>query len=543
MFKRLHRGFFVGVALLFMLCLGFATPALAEGETHYENLDNAKLTAVIVAPVGTDATGDQYVFHFDGGGTVQAGQQEGSGKTPVYSDGVEQDNATIKAGDEVPKIGDDNGDVTLTGIELTDTNSLTNGQLGQTVVQKSITNILKDSEILVKTDGNGSDDLTNYHVEKFPHAGIYTYEVTQTSATSNSGTAYIAASEAKYCLRIWVKNAKTEGNSELGDTSLAIDYVTVQRLLKDDGTEKVEEINGENKPVYDKVDPTNPTNDNGKINKTWSGTNPLAGDESGRNVPGFTFANEYFTIGPFQVKKLYDGSHSDRTRLSTVELAVKSSVSPNASGGALTYKIEGGGADLTNGENNPDYSTDEHTVQFNSNGWCYIKAGLKEGSSISITGELDSNGNALSTNGLFRGQAYYVLENNPYDYRPTGYVYVGANPDEVDPRKDYSDGNDLWYKQDNVDNDLYNVVLPDGTSKELSIYALLIESSKDGNKVTATGRNTTGNDTIFVVNSLDENKVSATGIFVDNLPYVLMIGVPLVVFAGMFVAKRRGNAA
>jgi hypothetical protein len=56
--------------------------------------------------------------------------------------------------------------------------------------------------------------------------------------------------------------------------------------------------------------------------------------------------------------------------------------------------------------------------------------------------------------------------------------------------------------------------------------------------------NTTGNaTTIFVVNDLDTNKVSNTGILVDNLPYILMIGVPLVVFAGMFVAKRRGNAA
>jgi hypothetical protein len=49
--------------------------------------------------------------------------------------------------------------------------------------------------------------------------------------------------------------------------------------------------------------------------------------------------------------------------------------------------------------------------------------------------------------------------------------------------------------------------------------------------------------TIFVVNKLDTNKVTPTGIFVDNLPYILMIGVPPVVFAGMFVARRRGNAA
>ena len=57
MFKRLCREFFLGVALLFMLCLGFATPALAEGEPTYAPSD-AKLTAVIVAPVGTDASQD-----------------------------------------------------------------------------------------------------------------------------------------------------------------------------------------------------------------------------------------------------------------------------------------------------------------------------------------------------------------------------------------------------------------------------------------------------------------------------------------------------
>jgi hypothetical protein len=145
-----------------------------------------------------------------------------------------------------------------------------------------------------------------------------------------------------------------------------------------------------------------------------------------------------------------------------------------------------------------------------------------------------------------------VLENNPYDYRPTGYVYGGSDSytdDEgktvyIDPRTDYDDANGLWYKQDNVDNDPQDgVALPDGKTINLSIYALFIASSKDGTRVTVTGRNTTGNDTIFVVDKLDEAKVSATGIFVDNLPYILMIGVPLVVFAGMFVARRRGNAA
>jgi predicted aconitase with swiveling domain len=49
--------------------------------------------------------------------------------------------------------------------------------------------------------------------------------------------------------------------------------------------------------------------------------------------------------------------------------------------------------------------------------------------------------------------------------------------------------------------------------------------------------------TVFVVNTIDENKATPTGIFVDNLPYILMVGAPLIIFAGMFVAKRRESAA
>jgi hypothetical protein len=49
--------------------------------------------------------------------------------------------------------------------------------------------------------------------------------------------------------------------------------------------------------------------------------------------------------------------------------------------------------------------------------------------------------------------------------------------------------------------------------------------------------------TVFVVNTLDENKVSPTGIFIDNLPYILMIGIPIAVLGGMFANRLRKNVA
>jgi hypothetical protein len=58
-----------------------------------------------------------------------------------------------------------------------------------------------------------------------------------------------------------------------------------------------------------------------------------------------------------------------------------------------------------------------------------------------------------------------------------------------------------------------------------------------------TGPTKSSDTTVFVVSHIDENKVAPTGVLIDNLPYVLMIGIPVVVFAGMFVMKRRRNAA
>ena len=57
----------ITAVLTAVLGFGFSTPALAEGESMYQP-DQAMLTKVIVAPAGTVASGDEYVFHFAGGG-------------------------------------------------------------------------------------------------------------------------------------------------------------------------------------------------------------------------------------------------------------------------------------------------------------------------------------------------------------------------------------------------------------------------------------------------------------------------------------------
>ena len=535
MFERLRKRGAIAAALVLAIASFGATPALAEDDAVPYDPDEAVLTKVIDAPAGTDASQDEYVFHFSGGGEVKDGNVDaGESRDKIYSDGVEQDETTIKVNDTVPTIPD----VTLKGVPFTSDNTLSNGQTSQAVSQISIKKILEDKNV------------------EFPHAGVYTYVVTeQSSHTALTDGTYINPSQAKYKLRIRVINSKTETNSALGNSELAVNEVTVERMKDDNGNDK-----------WGKVDPTYPkATEEGKITETSEGVEPeentLVGDERGRLVEGFTFANEYIKGGSFVVKKLYDGNHSDRTKYSLVELAIYSAAaaSPDSHGCCLTYLIEGDGIDETeynqdsdgerrklNGVKQDIPQNNHYMATFKDNGWAYVKAELKEGSLIRITGEFgpydaeyetkNEYGNrrmVLSTSGLLTGQEYYVIERDPGDYEPTGYEYVGADVN-ADPRQN-ADGMTTTQKLATSMTDPTDPIPADQpyyTQDTIEAGELLVEGS-------ATGSATT----VFVVNKIDETNVSPTGIFIDNLPYILMVGVPLVVFAGMFVARRRGSAA
>lgn len=528
MFGRLGKGrLALACAVLVALCFGFVTPALAD-TTTYAPAD-AKLTKVIVAPDGTDPSSDKFVFRFAGGGEVTEGDAEGQNKDKLFSDGVEQDATTIKVGDVVPTIAD----VELQGVQLNSNNTLGNGQVVQAVVQKSIAEILADSNAV------------------FPHAGVYTYVVTEKVASlgtsSQDSGVYVNASRAEYVLRIRVGNTKTEAASMPTNRELTVEGVTLEQTKDDNGD-----------PITaEKVDPTYPTTTStGKIEHTAANQKPadgkLAGDEHrGRDVPGFTFANEYIKGGSFVVKKLYDGSHSDRTKYSTVQLAVYSEAAknPDAHGACLTYVIEGEGEDLT--DNLDEYGDhkrlngieqgipqERHAMaEFSTDGWAIVTANLKEDSLIRVTGEFgpynpsyaqqSPNGKdrrmTLTKSGLLVGQQYYVIESAPGSYEPTGYVYLGegTNPD---PRTN-STGMTTTQKLATATT---NPTPSDPST--LPAGALLVKED-------ATGAATT----VFVVNKIDESSVSPTGIIINNLPYILMATVPLGIFAAMFVAKRRAD--
>ncbi|MBR3328527.1 MAG: hypothetical protein IKG22_14535 [Atopobiaceae bacterium] len=537
MFERLRRGGAVAAALALAIAGFGATPALAEDDAVPYDPDKAVLTKVIDAPAGTDASQDKYVFHFAGGGTVIEDGDD------LISDGVVQNKATIKADDTVPTIPD----VTLNGVQLTTENTLSNGQVAQAVVQKSITDILEGVE--------------------FPHAGVYTYVVTEKSvslSTANADDAiYANASQAEYTLRIRVSNTHTTTDSLPKNRDLTIESVTLEQTKDDNGnalypTEKID-------PTY----PTTTTANKNKIDQTAEGVTPgpneLAGDDRGRMVPGFTFANEYIMGGSFQVKKLYDGTHSDRTKYSLVELAIYSAAAanPDAHGACLTYLIEGDGIDMTeynqdsdgerrklNGVKQDIPQNNHYMATFNDSGWAYLKAELKEDSVIRVTGEFgpynaeyenqNEYGNrrmVLSTSGLLNGQTKYVIERDPGDYEPTGYEYVGTD-ENADPRVS-SNGMTATQKLTTPITDPTDLIPNEYENNPDAYHKKTIEEGSLVVQGSATGSATT----VFVVNTINESAVSPTGILIENLPYILMVGIPVAVFAGMFVMKRRGNAA
>ncbi|MEE1158941.1 MAG: hypothetical protein UHS51_05915, partial [Atopobiaceae bacterium] len=121
----------------------------------------------------------------------------------------------------------------------------------------------------------------------------------------------------------------------------------------------------------------------------------------------------------------------------------------------------------------------------------------------------------------------------PGHYVPTGYEYAGTDA-SADPRKG-TDGMTTTQARTTSVTDPTDPI-PDNqpyyTQATIQAGALLVEGTSTGSATT-----------VFVVNKIDETDVNPTGIFINNLPYILMVGIPVAVFATMFVIKRRGNAS
>jgi hypothetical protein len=499
MFKKLKWGAAVLASTLLAGSLGLATPALAEDAPKGSTAESY-LTKVIDAPHDTDASKDVYTFHFDGDGVVE--NQDGK----LVSDGVEQNTTgndanastypdTIKEGDVVPAIAD----LRLKGKRLTNDNTQKSDTVAQTTSRASLAYILGEDRAACEDspDGNRTRIV-------FPHAGVWTYHVTESSATRGvSDGTYITKSNASYLLRVYVKNVK---NAD-GPGSTVVDSVTVEQEKTDEGTDIPADQRVKVDPTYPRTDPGN----TGKIVKespadTAEKTTP-AGDSRGRDVYGLTFANEYVKGNTLIIEKNVEGEYGDKdNKLFEVTLTIHDAAAP--AGSCITYQVDKG-KDITEGKQTLNGVTGNFSpmVEFQGGGQpLVIKAKLQHGGTIRVTGLygiMNSNNTRTElTKGLKASTKYDVAEAAYADYTPAVYV-----------------------QQTNAPSTKKTGTAKIGT-KGAPLSVTNAEVGNDGGYV-------------YIENTFDDNSVTPTGIIINNLPYVLMVGIPVAAFAVMFVNKRR----
>lgn len=493
MFVQLRKGrLALAVTLLAVFCLGFAVPALAEDEVYPTSPEDAKITKIIDGPLGISTAADDYTFTFAGAGKVS---KDG---TKLVSDGVAQDSNTIKEGDTIPVVGA-NGKVVVSGENITNNNSIgPDESLRQTTVSVPLSNVFAGVT--------------------FDHAGVYTYRVTEDPATTNVTGAFLNSSKASYLVRVYVINNDDSGN---GTT---VDKVTVEREADDDGKAKSE-----------KVDSTKPETDaNGKITDAGS-DDEVSGDSRGRNVDGFTFANEYAKGGLLVVRKMAEGDYANKNEEFPITLTITDPAAADAPGCCLTYMVTGG-TDQTENLNSEGRhrqidgvsGASDYMVLFNSKNQAVIKANLKHGGAITVTGlygayqeQADEQGNhrIKFTSGLKNGTTFEVTESNFGLYKASGYV---------DDKVEGSTGPTVTKGSDGT----YTI---DSTG--------LLEFTTTSKQLTISDTVATDGSTIYVLNLFEDSNANPTGIIINNLPYILMVAIPVGVFAVMFVNKRRQSSA
>ena len=504
MFKKLKWGAVALASALLAGSLGLAAPALAD-DVPTGTTVNSYLTKVIDGPEDTDATSDIYTFHFDGDGVVT--KDEDSGK--LMADGVEQNTTgkdanadnypdTVKEGDVVPAIAD----LHLKGKKLDSNHALKNDTVSQSTSRASFSYILGEDGATCADSNDGNRTRIT-----FPHAGVWTYRVTETSATRgvSDGTS-ITRSRASYLLRVFVKNITNADGTE----TTVVDGVTIEQETTDEGTEIPEAQREKTDPTYPKVDDTT-----GKITKEsptqTEGTRTTpAGDQRGREVYGFTFANEYVKGNTLVVEKSVEGDYGDKAnKLYKVTLTIHDAAAP--AGSCITYQVDKG-EDTTEGKKTLDgvQSNNSDMVEFKGDGSpIVITANLQHGGTITVTGLygfLHNGSRTKLTDGLKATTKYDIAEAALTDYTPSVYIHKTNAP---------------------------------GTTAEAKKATTETYTSAKGSALKTSGE--VGNDGgyVYLVNTFDDVTVTPTGILINNLPYVLMVGIPVAVGVAMFVNKRR----
>lgn len=486
----------IACSLLTALSLGMPAVALAEdGDIEAKSVSEAHLTKVLNAPIGdsghTYAENDEFTFTF----TAIKGRE----------------NPAVVAVEDCPVIKP----LVLRGVDMeigtveNPGSALDGGTFGQSVSSATFAYILgMEGAEPPYPDAQPVSERT----VTFPHAGEYTYQVVESGSSVKIDYTSID-SKASYIVRIIVKN---------GDDGKLVPSLVLADSEKDDfGKDRTGKVDVSLPELSDTKD-TIKTDDNKAVG------------EQGCNVPGLTFANQYISGGNFVIEKIVEGDYGDKTKWYEYELIITDDMALPDS--AITYTISSSKGEMISEDSGMldnvmsegpyncfKFGEDQHEL--------HIKFKLKDGGKFTINGvwgtvasePIEGQGTDETPDyrkkwatGLNANTEFTLIEKGETNYTAKAYVYGKANvtPPTFDGNKD-------------------TTVDPEDIDTET------------GNKnegVSITSKAGTDGTHVFVVNKFDDSAVSLTGIFINNLPYILMIGVPLVVFAVMFARRRRASA-
>lgn len=496
--------------LLFATLLGVTNVALAEDALSgniYGDGNDVFLTKVIsvkdgIKVVSSDPSAkDSYTFHFAGAGAVT----ESNGKlvSGDASEQVEQD-GTLSVGTTVPALGTD-GNVTIEAVDIPTGSAgadyQTSNGSGTYVgaVHKSLKDILTASGV------------------SFQNPGIYTYRVTETAvdkAASGAGTAVIQ-SRASYLMKVKVLWDGTQGKPVPTD-------IVVLKEKDDEGNPDGNVFINRSR----KVDPSFPklVGSTAQINTSAGGAPEgvnLGSDDRGHDVFGFTFTNEYVTGMAFSVKKEVSGNMADRNKTFPITITLTDQAAPE--GCRYVYAaFDKNGSEIANSRSAATFN-DEHkaTIQVQISDGQYIKVIGLQGTLIAGRSdpENDQQANYSSSNqartwlndGLVPSTSYSVKEAATKNYQGTIYTF---NSDDVTQISNATTG------------ETKTTVATGIASQEVGTGTLTTDGAAK---------------TVLVVNAYDETNTSFTGIFFNNLPYILMVAVPAGVIAIVVVGRLRSD--
>ncbi|MDO4797166.1 MAG: hypothetical protein Q4A01_04000 [Coriobacteriales bacterium] len=500
MMLRLHkRGAALLAVILAVVGLGFITPALGteEGGTTGRSaaletpVAQAMLTKVVDGPANFNIGGDSYTFSF----TQKLQTSQNGNEVLVDLDANSDEKAPIAP----YTINNESNTILTLNTSNSTGNSRGDASHAQTAIQVPLSSIL------------GS--------VTFPHAGIFIYEVKESSTSCSTPGVNISQSAATYIMRVYVKNESSTGSGDSTSTTTQVaDIVTIEKTYDEDG-------NPLTTPT--KVDPTYPQVSTAGVysqitqetaNKPITG-NELAGGERGRDVYGFTFANEYVGGGPVTISKSITGKYANKKQKFPVTITIKDNVAP--AGSCISYNVDGGTDTTNNGHptklTEVDSNDTDFMVVFDSSKTVTISAELADGDTINITGL--------------------------YGWYNASETYENV-PGTMDHRKKFTDGLKQGTSCTVVESDFGDyaasavVEYKESTTSETKTDTVTNYDNASFNFSPTIGAE---GSTIVITNNLADEYPDRTGIIINNLPYVLMVGVPLVVFALLFVAKRRSR--